>query len=164
MLSYSGTEITYQKDCTLWKKNVGDTGDGVQLLTGTVYTSKFSPDGAYIYYENGSDGNRIYKKSANDTSPGTAITTDTAGIGFDLSYDGQYIAYSNSSHGYKMYIKFANDSNNGVESTSDVAYQLNFSPSGYDIVYRNGSNGNRLYIKSVSDAYNGTAVTSDGDE
>jgi Tol biopolymer transport system component len=53
----------------------------------------YSPDGQYIVYVNNNDGDKLYRKNANDNSNGTVITSEKS-LFPKYSPDGNYIIYT----------------------------------------------------------------------
>jgi len=158
--SPDGTKIMYIRYNNpysyLYIKNADDTANGTYTLGSTIDQARFSPDGNYIYYI---DSNKLYKKNADDTNAGSAITTSAVSVReFAVSPDGEFIVYTNISDGNKLYKKNEDDSLNGSAITSTLAYYPTYSPDGDYIVYSNSS-GN-LAIKNADDTSNGSAITS----
>ncbi len=113
---FSGSRYLFKKD--------GITSGAGSIVSGANDHGPvaYSPDGAYIYYANlGSTGpiGKIYKKNANDSSSGSAITT-TAGTNFQpcVTPDGNYVVYANNQDGDKLYKKSATDALAGSAITS----------------------------------------------
>jgi Tol biopolymer transport system component len=59
--------------------------------------AQYSPDGKYIIYTNYSDGGKLYRKNANDTSNGEPITSQKS-MSPTFSPDGKYIVYKNAQY------------------------------------------------------------------
>jgi len=109
-----------------------------------------------IVYSNGSDSNKLYKKSVNDNLSGTAITS--AGAHSPCYIGNGEIVYKQASSPYYLYKKDLNY-NNGSAITSVASTYPCYIGNG-EIVYSNASDSNKLYKKSVDNTSNGVAITS----
>jgi hypothetical protein len=110
-----------------------------------------------LIYKNNSDW-YLYKKSANDTSNWTAITSVPSNYPA-YSPDWNFVVYVNVNDGNKLYKKSVNDTSNWTAITSVGAYYPTFSFDWNDIFYTQTSNI-RIYKKSANDTSNWTAITS----
>ena len=127
----------------------------------TIIFGFFSVDSAfasvweYIIYSNTTHWYNIYRKSASDTSNGTAITNNTAYY-LSTSPDWQYVYYWNANDGGKIYKKNVSDTSNWSAINSVSVDWLCVEPDGNNIIYAAGW---YLYRKSSNDTSNWTAIT-----
>lgn len=150
----------------MYQKSASDSSDGTNICSDTVASPQYSPDGNYIYYINASHGSVIYKKNANDSLCGSAITSASSLAGslggrIAVSPDGTQIVYTKNSDG-KLYQKSSTDSLDGSAITSDQGNSATYSPDGSYIYYVNASHSTRIYKKNSNDTANGTQITTQG--
>lgn len=121
------------------------------------YHPKYSLDGKYIYYENISDGTKLYKKSANDSSNGVAVGSFALNTNkFDISPDGKSIVYENHADGERIYKKSADDNLDGSAITTGGGWgYVSYSPDGKYIIY-----GMDMKRKLASDSLDGVSIIS----
>ena len=150
----------------LWKKSALDNSDLSQITSisaNNVYWNTYSPDWNYIVY---TSLFWLYKKSAFDSSNGTAITSydptgNTVNQWPTYSPDWNYIVYTNWVNWWnRLYKKSAFDSSDGTPITSAIWVQATYSPDWNYIVYVNTSDWNKLYKKSAFDTSDGIPITS----
>ena len=122
-------------------------------------STAFATDTAdtYIYYDNASDSDKIYKKNANDWSDGSAIISDANSTPFALSPDWNYLVYSNSTKWFHLYKKNTSDSLIWTQITSATyAEYPSYSSDWNYIFYVNGSDGYKIYKKNANDWSDGS--------